>query len=74
MDSYLNNYNVINLGGSGWGLTQEIKRFYEFGQLYHPKVIILQFDETDPKDNFNYKLVEVEYVTPPHCSLDPKLV
>jgi len=44
--------SVINLGVPGWGLTQEIRRYYEFGQLYQPAYVILQFCENDPDDNF----------------------
>ena len=42
---------VANVGVEGWGLTQEIRRFYELGQLYLPKVVVLQFCFNDPADN-----------------------
>jgi hypothetical protein len=45
------NYNVINLGVGGWGLTQHIRRYHDFGALYDPRVIILQFCGNDPTDN-----------------------
>ena len=44
-------YDVANLGVEGWGLTQEIRRFYELGQLYLPAVVVLQFCSNDPSDN-----------------------
>ena len=44
-------YDVANLGVEGWGLTQEIRRFYELGQLYQPSVVVLQFCSNDPSDN-----------------------
>lgn len=44
-------YDVVNLGVEGWGLTQEIRRFYELGQLYLPSVVVLQFCSNDPSDN-----------------------
>ena len=44
-------YSVINLGVGGWGLTQHIRRYYEFGALYDPRVIVLQFCGNDPSDN-----------------------
>jgi len=53
-------YNVINLGCGGFGLTQEIRRFYEFGRLYDAKVVLLQFCDNDPSDNFRNRVTEVE--------------
>ncbi|MBU2490006.1 MAG: SGNH/GDSL hydrolase family protein, partial [Proteobacteria bacterium] len=44
-------YEVVNLGVGGWGLTQEIRRFYEFGILYRPATVVLQFCYNDPRDN-----------------------
>lgn len=45
-------YNVINLAVGGYGLTQEIRRYYAFGQLYQPRLVLLQFAENDPEDIF----------------------
>jgi hypothetical protein len=53
-------YNVINLGVGGWGLTQQIRRFYEFGVLYQPKIVILQFFHNDPVDNLNNQVTVIE--------------
>jgi len=44
-------YRVINLGIGGWGLTQEIRRYYEFGARFHPRVVVLQFSGNDPEDD-----------------------
>ena len=53
-------FNVVNLGVGGWGLAQEIRRYYEFGQLYSPRVVVLQFATNDPTDNFNNRVTTVE--------------
>ncbi|MFA8433405.1 MAG: SGNH/GDSL hydrolase family protein [Marinifilaceae bacterium] len=53
-------YNVINLSNSGWGLTQEIRRFYDFGILYKPRIVVLQFCRNDPSDNFLFKVTQIE--------------
>ena len=42
---------VVNLSSPGWGLAQEIRRFYELGQLYQPRVVVLQFTGNDPADD-----------------------
>jgi hypothetical protein len=54
-------YDVINLGVGGHGLTQEIRRFYEFGILYEPKVVLLQFCSNDPSDNIYNLVTEVRH-------------
>ncbi|RXQ97432.1 hypothetical protein EO244_00660 [Ancylomarina salipaludis] len=53
-------FNVVNLSVSGWALTQEIRRYYEFGQLYNPKLVILQFCENDPWGNLYFKVTDIE--------------
>jgi lysophospholipase L1-like esterase len=53
-------YDVINLGVGGWGLTQEIRRFYEFGVLYEPTAVVLQFCSNDPRDNFKNRVTDIE--------------
>jgi len=55
-----NYYDVINLSVGGWGLTQQIRRYYEFGQLYSPKIVLLQFCVNDPSDNFRNMVTTVE--------------
>jgi hypothetical protein len=55
LDRELNGqYDVINLAVPGWGLTQEIRRYFEFGTLFNPRVVILQFTSNDPVDNLSY--------------------
>ena len=53
-------YSVLNLGVGGWGLTQQVRRYYEFGQLYAPAAVILQFSLNDLRDNFNNKVTIIE--------------
>ena len=51
---------VINLGVWGYGLTQQIRRFYEFGVLYQPSIVVLQFAGNDITDNLLYDVTKVE--------------
>jgi len=44
-------FDVVNLGCAGWGLTQQIRRYYEVGRLYDPEIVILQFCANDPGEN-----------------------
>lgn len=53
-------FNVVNLSVSGWALTQEIRRYYELGQLYKPQLVILQFCENDPWGNTYFKVTDIE--------------
>jgi hypothetical protein len=55
-DKLASNANVVNLGVPGFGLTHEIRVFYEFGRLFEPKVVVLQFCGNDPSDNL-YEMV-----------------
>jgi len=59
-DKLNDDYNVINLSVGGWGLTQQIRRYYEFGQLYSPKIVLLQFCANDPSDNFRNMVTTIE--------------
>ena len=52
--------NVINLGIGGWGLTQQIRKFYEFGILYDPNIVIIQFFHNDPVDNLNNQVTVID--------------
>ncbi len=45
-------YNIINTGVGGWGLGQQIRRYYEFGELFKPQIVIVLFCLNDPHDNF----------------------
>lgn len=51
---------VVNLGVPGFGLTQEIRVFYEFGLLYQPSVVVLQFHMNDPDDNLYERVTTFE--------------
>ena len=44
-------WTVLNLASPGWGLTQQIRRYYDIGAAYDPKVVVLQFGGNDPEDN-----------------------
>jgi GDSL-like lipase/acylhydrolase family protein len=50
---------VINLGVGGWGLTQEIRRYYELGTLYQPVTVVLQFSANDLIDDLKCPVTEV---------------
>jgi hypothetical protein len=52
--------DVVNLGAAGWGLTQEIRRYYERGVEYDPRIVILQFCANDPDDNLANRVTLVE--------------
>jgi hypothetical protein len=51
--------DVVNLGVPGWGLTQQIRRYFEFGILYKPAVVVLQFSANDPLDNLAYPVARI---------------
>ncbi len=53
------NYDVINLSVGGWGLTQHIRRYQEFGKLYKPKIVVIQYCNNDLKDNFSNKVTVI---------------
>src|SRR6266702_7210137 len=52
--------SVVNLGVPSFGLTHEIRTFYEFGLLFQPAVVVLQFTSNDPDDNFYERVTTVE--------------
>ncbi|HEX6791773.1 MAG TPA: SGNH/GDSL hydrolase family protein [Candidatus Krumholzibacteria bacterium] len=52
--------DVANLGVAGWGLTQEIRRYYELGEAYNPRIVILQFCANDPDDNLANRVTLVQ--------------
>lgn len=52
--------DVVNLGEPGWGLTQEIRRYYDRGAPYDPKIVVLQFCSNDPGDNLANRVTVVE--------------
>jgi len=53
------NARVINLGVGGWGLTQEIRRYHDFGVRYDPRIVILQFSANDPQDDLKCPVTEI---------------
>ena len=53
-------FDVINLAVGGYGLTQQIRRYYEFGKLYNPGIVIIQFSANDPADNLVNKVTIIE--------------
>ncbi len=53
-------FKVINLAVGGWGLTQQTRIFFEFGQLYKPDIVILQHCVNDPGDNLCDRVTEVK--------------
>jgi len=60
MHRKLDDENVVNLSVWGYGLSQQMRRFYEFGILYQPKIVVLQFCANDPTDNLRYNVTYVE--------------
>ena len=49
-------YDVINLAVGGYGLAQQIKRYYEFGKLYDPDIVIIQIVPNDVDDNYFHRV------------------
>lgn len=45
-------YDVINLSVGGYGLTQEIRKYYDLGRFYKPRIVLIVFCSNDPSDNF----------------------
>ncbi len=52
-------YNVINISLAGWGLTQQLRQYHDFGRRYRPDTVILQFSANDLLDNFVNRVAEV---------------
>jgi len=52
-------FNIINISCPGWGLTQQLRRYHDFGRLYSPGIVILQFSANDLLDNFINRVAEV---------------
>lgn len=53
-------HNIINLGSAGWGLGQQIRRYFEFGQLFKPSTVILQYSANDVPDNLYHAVTETD--------------
>jgi hypothetical protein len=52
--------HVVNLGVPSFGLTHQIRTFYEFGALFQPAAVVLQFTSNDPDNNFYEKVTTVQ--------------
>ena len=59
-DKLKQDYNVINFGVGGWGLTQEIRVFYEIAQFFEPEIAIIFFCNNDPDDNLLDAVTEIK--------------
>jgi len=53
-------YDVINLSVGGYGLTQEIRKYYDLGALYKPEIVVIVFCSNDPSDNFIKRVAYVK--------------
>ena len=51
--------SVINLVSPSGGLTQQVRCFYETGQLYQPEIVVLQTNANDVEDNQINKVTTV---------------
>ena len=51
---------VANLSVPSFGLTHQIRTFYEFGLLFQPRTVVLQFSNNDPDNNFYEKVTTLE--------------
>lgn len=49
---------VINIATQNWGLAQQIRRYYELGQVFQPKVVVLVFCSNDPAENLDYPVAK----------------
>ena len=52
--------DVVNLASPGWGLTQQIRRYYEMGVSYDPRIVVLQFCANDPDDNLANRVTRLD--------------
>jgi len=52
--------DIVNMGSPGWGLTQQIRRFYDDGLAFEPSAVVLQFSSNDPHDNYENRVTTVE--------------
>lgn len=49
---------VINIATQNWGLAQQIRRYYELGQVFQPRVVVLVFCSNDPSENLDYPVAK----------------
>ena len=59
-DDLSEDFDIINTGSNGWGLTQQIRAFYEFGQLYYPEIVVILFSNNDPNDNLKDNCTKIK--------------
>lgn len=59
-DELQGSYNVVNLGIPGWGLAQQIRKFYEFGRLFNPRIVVVQFSSLSPSLTLEHSVARVE--------------
>jgi lysophospholipase L1-like esterase len=52
--------HVVNLGMPSFGLTHQIRTFYEFGLLFQPAAVVLQFSSNDPDNNLYERVTTVQ--------------
>jgi hypothetical protein len=52
-------HDVISLAAPGWTLVQQVRRYYELGQLYDPGIVILQFCRNDVAENLLYPVTTI---------------
>jgi len=53
-------HNVVNLAVPGWGLAQQIRKYYEYGRLFNPQVVILQFSSDSPAFTMANQVAKIE--------------
>jgi hypothetical protein len=51
---------LVNLAVPSFGLTHQIRTFYEFGLLFQPAAVVLQFTSNDPDNNVYEKVTTLE--------------
>jgi hypothetical protein len=50
---------VLSLASPGWGLTQQIRRYYEVGRPLEPEFVVLQINSNDVSDSQNQPVTVV---------------
>lgn len=60
LNGELEDFQVINFGVGGWGLTQQIKRFLLEADQFKPQIVLIQFSENDVDDNVLKPVIKIE--------------
>ena len=60
MQVSLPSVDVVNLSVGGWGLTQQIRRYYDKGASRQPVAVVLQFSANYPADDLNCPVTELQ--------------